>query len=88
MKVYNSSGRTLFSLLNKKFYRLLCRSNSPYYFRRARLNACCVRFILLTMFLFFFLDTFQVLIQYPDVVSAQSAKLVSIADECRKGVFD
>lgn len=36
-----------------------------------------VRYFILTLMFFFLPDTFQALIQYPDVVTAQAAKLVS-----------
>jgi len=38
---------------------------------------CGVRYSVVTFLFFFLPDTFQALIQYPDVVTAQAAKLVS-----------
>ena len=38
---------------------------------------CSVRYSIVTFMFIFLPDTFQALIQYPDVVTAQAAKLVS-----------
>lgn len=43
--------------------------------------------LLMIINVFFFLDTFQALIQYPDVVTAQAAKMVPIDIKCDLMVF-
>ena len=42
-----------------------------------KISDCSVRYSVVTFMFFFLPDTFQALIQYPDVVTAQAAKLVS-----------
>jgi hypothetical protein len=42
-----------------------------------KISDCSVRYSVVTFMFFCLADTFQALIQYPDVVTAQAAKLVS-----------
>lgn len=69
----------------KRFWGAACMLHHEQYLLQSQRSVtfcvkiliCSVRYDIVTFMFFFFPDTFQALIQYPDVVTAQAAKLVS-----------